>query len=103
MAKRMTIFSISGDPDELFEFKHNLMDPVIAEKGSEYGELVHIAVKNPDGAGITIVKVWESPEGSDRAAQDPEVAAVRTALAERLGAESPPGGVHYEVIDLIQR
>ena len=103
MAKRMTIFSIPGDPDELFEFKHTVMDPVITAKGADYGEVVHIAVKNPDGAGITIVNIWDSAEGSDRAAQDPEVAAVRAALAEHLGAGSPPAGVHYEVVDLIQR
>lgn len=103
MAKRMTMFSIPGDPDGLFEFKHKVMDPVITAKGGDYGELVHIAVKNPDGTGIMIINVWESIEGSDRAAQDPEIKAIRTALAEHLGAGSPPRGVHYEVVDLIQR
>ena len=103
MAKRMTIFSIPGDPADLFEFKREVMDPVITAKGGEYGEIVHIAVKNPDGSGITIVNVWESAERSDRAARDPEIEAVRAALAERLGAGSPPAGIHYEVVDFVQR
>jgi hypothetical protein len=83
MAKRLTIFTIPGDPDELFEFKHAVMDPVITAKGAEYGELLHVAVRNPDGRGITIVNLWDSAEGSERAAQDP--------------------GTHYEVVDFIQR
>ena len=34
---------------------------------------------------------------------DPEIEAVRAALAERLGAGLPPAGVHYEVVDFVQR
>lgn len=103
MPQRLTIFTIPGDPDELFEFKHAVMDPVIIAKGAEYGELLHIAVRNPDGSGITIVNLWDSDEGSDRAAQDPDIQAVRAKLAARLERESPPSGMHYDVVDFIQR
>ena len=103
MPQRLTIFTIPGDPDKLFEFKHAVMDPVITAKGAEYGELLHVAVRNPDGSGITIVNLWASAEGSDRAAQDPEIQAVRAKLAAQLERDSPPTGMHYEVVDFIQR
>jgi hypothetical protein len=101
--QRLTIFTIPGDPDELFEFKHAVMDPVITAKGAEYGERLHLAVRNPDGSGITILNLWDSDEGSDRAAQDPDIQAVRAKLAALLDTDSPPTGTHYEVVDLIQR
>jgi hypothetical protein len=101
--QRLTIFTFPGDPDELFKFKHAVMDPVITAKGAEYGELLHVAVRNPDGNGITIVNLWDSAEGSDRAARDPDIQAVREKLAALLDHESPPTGMHYEVVDLIQR
>lgn len=103
MPQRLTIFTIPGDPDELFKFKHAVMDPVIAAKGAEYGELLHVAARNADGSGITIVNLWESAEGSDRAAQDPDVQDVRAKLAAQLQRDSPPTGMHYEVVDFIQR
>jgi hypothetical protein len=101
--QRLTIFTIPGDPDELFKFKHAVMDPVITAKGAEYGELLHVAVRNPDGRGITIINLWDSVEGSDRAAQDPDIQAVRAKLAGQLDRDSPPAGMHYEVVDFIQR
>lgn len=103
MPQRLTIFTIPGDPDEIFKFKHAIMDPVITAKGAEYGELLHIAVRNPDGSGVTIVNLWDSAEGSDRAAQDPEIQAVRAKLAAQVGRDAPLTGMHYEVVDLIQR
>ena len=103
MPQRLTIFTIPGNPNELFEFKHTVMDPVIAAKGAEFGELLHVAVRNPDGSGITIVNLWDSAEGSDRAAHDPDIQAVRAKLAARLDRDSPPTGTHYEVVDFIQR
>ena len=103
MPQRLTIFTIPGNPDELFKFKHAVMDPIITAKGAEYGELLHVAVRNPDGSGITIVNLWESVEGSDRAAQDPDIQAVRAKLAAQLERDSPPTGMHYEVVDFIQR
>jgi hypothetical protein len=103
VAQRLTIFTIPGDPDELFKFKHAVMDPVITAKGAEYGELLHVAAKNPDRRGITIINLWDSIEGSDRAAQDPDIQAVRAKLAAQLDRDSPPAGIHYEVVDFIQR
>jgi hypothetical protein len=103
LLQRLTIFTIPGDPDKLFEFKHAVMDPVITAKGAEYGELLHVAVRNPDGRGITIVNLWDSVDGSERAAQDPDIQAVRGKLAAVLDSDSPPTGTHYEVVDLIQR
>ena len=102
MAKRLTVFDIPGDPDNLFEMKHTVMDPVMSRKAPEYGALVHIAVKKPDGSGIMIVNVWESAEGSDRAFEDPEIIEVRNQMAERLDIADAPTGDHYEVVDFMQ-
>ena len=37
MPQRLTIFTVPGDADELFKFKHAVMDPVTTAKGAEYG------------------------------------------------------------------
>ena len=103
MPQRLTIFTIPGNPDELFKFKHAVMDPIITAKGAEYGELLHVAVRNPDGSGITIINLWDSAEGSDRAAHDPDIQGVRAKLAAQLERDSPSTGMHYEVVDFIQR
>ena len=103
MPQRLTVFTIPGDPDDLLEFKRAVMDPIISAKGAEYGELLHLTAKNPDGSGITIINVWEQADGSDRAAQDPEIQAVRAQLADHLDGDSPPTGTHYEIVDFIRR
>ena len=103
MPQRLTIFTAPGDPEELLKFKHAVMDPVITAKGAEYGELVHVTARNPDGSGITIINLWETAEGSDRAAHDPDIQAVRAKLAAHIERSSPPTGMHYEVVDFIQR
>ena len=102
MAKRLTIFNVPGNPDELFEMKHSLMDPVMMRKAPEYGGVMHIAARNPDGSGIIIVNVWDSPEGSDAAFEDPEVQEVQRQLMERTGLTERPAPTHYEIVDLVQ-
>jgi hypothetical protein len=101
MAKRLSIFNIPGDPDELLEFKHSVMDPVMSVKGPEYGGLVHVAAKSPDGSGIIVVNVWESPEASDRAFEDPEIQEARGKLAEKISGGAPTA-THYEIVDYQQ-
>jgi hypothetical protein len=100
MAKRLTILNIPGDPDQIFELKHSVIDPVMSRKGPEYGGIAHIAARNPDGSGVIIVNLWESEEGSEQAFQDPEVQAMRAQISERMGGGEPPVGNHYEVVDL---
>jgi quinol monooxygenase YgiN len=98
VAKRLTIFEIPGDPEELLEAKHRTMDSVMSKKGPEYGHLVHVAARKPDGSGILIVNVWNDAEGSDRAFQDPEMQEARAKMGEIV--ESARGGAtHYEVVD----
>jgi quinol monooxygenase YgiN len=98
MAKRLTIFEIPGDPEELLEAKHQVMDAVMSRKGPEYGHLVHVAARKPDGSGIVIVNVWSDADGSDRAFQDPEIQDARTKMGETV--ETARGAaVHYEVVD----
>jgi hypothetical protein len=99
MAKRLTILSIPGDPEQIFEFKHAVIDPVMSRKGPEYGGILHIAAKNPDGSGVTIINLWENEEGSEQAFQDPEVKEMRAQISEQMGGGEPPVGTHYEVVD----
>lgn len=98
MAKRLTIMNIPGDADQLFELKHEVMDPVMQRKAPEYGGMVHIAAKNADGSGIIIVNLWESEDGSDNVVQDPEVQEARRKMMEAVGAQ--PEVSHHEVVDV---
>ncbi len=47
---------------------------------------------------MIVVNLWETAEGSEQAAQDPEVKAARDAMSQ-TGAAEPPEVEHYEVED----
>jgi hypothetical protein len=97
---RLTIIRTPGDPDELLAVKREHIDPVMERRAGDYGLLVHVAARAPDG--IVVVNVWESAEGSDRAAQDPEIQEARDAMANAGAATEPPTFEHYEVVEYRQ-
>jgi hypothetical protein len=101
MPKRLTVFDIPGDPDELFAAKHQVMDSVMSRKGPEYGHLVHVAARKPDGSGILIVNVWNDADGSERAFDDPEMKDARAKMGEIVEA-ARGAAAHYEVVDFRQ-
>ncbi len=48
---------------------------------------------------MIVVNLWESAEGSEQAAQDPEIQAAREAMGQTGAAAGPPEVEHYEVED----
>ena len=94
--RRLTIMRATGDPDELLAAKREHIDPVMSQRAGEYGQISHITARTSDG--MIIVNLWESEEGSERAAQDPEVQAARAAMSESGAATGEPVIEHYEVV-----
>ena len=66
-------------------------------KAPEYGNLLHVAARTPDG--VLVLNLWESEEGSEQAFQDPEIQEARQAMMDSGAAAGPPEITHYEVVD----
>ena len=94
---RLTIIRSSGDPDELLAAKREHMDPVMERKAPEYGNVLHVAARTPEG--MLVLNLWESEEGSEEAFQDPEIQQARQAMLESGTVSGPPEISHYEVVD----
>ena len=95
--RRLTIMSATGDPDDLLAAKREHIDPVMNRRAVEFGNIFHVAARTPDG--MIVINLWESEEGSEQAAQDPEIQSARDAMAQSGAATSPPDVQHYEVED----
>ncbi|MDQ3629838.1 MAG: hypothetical protein M3417_00890 [Actinomycetota bacterium] len=95
--RRLTIMRATGNPDELLAAKRDHIDPVMTRRAGEYGHISHVAARTPDG--MIVVNLWESAEGSEQAAQDPEIQAAREAMGQTGAAAGPPEVEHYEVED----
>ncbi len=95
--RRLTIMRATGNPDELLAAKRDHIDPVMQRRAGEYGFISHVAARTPDG--MVIVNLWESEEGSEQAAQDPELQEAREAMRQTGAATGPPEVEHYEVED----
>ncbi len=95
--QRLTVIRTPGDPDELLAAKREHIDPVMEQKAGQYGNIMHAAARGPDG--MVIVNLWESEEGSEQAAQDPELQEAREAMRQTGAATGPPDVEHYEVED----
>jgi len=95
--RRLTIMRATGDSDELLAAKRDHIDPVMERKAGEYGNIFHVAARTPDG--LVVLNLWESEDGSEQAAQDPEIQAAREAMSQTGAATGPPDVEHYEVED----
>lgn len=98
--QRLTVIRTPGDPDELLAAKREHIDPVMERKAGQYGNVFHVAARSSDG--MIVVNLWESEDGSEQAAQDPEIQRARDALRESGAATGPPEFSHYEVVDYRQ-
>jgi hypothetical protein len=98
--QRLTIIRTPGDPEQLLAIKRQHIDPVMERKGGGYGHIFHVAAKGPDG--MIVVNLWDSAEGSEQAAQDPEIQQAREAMRESGAATRQPEFSHYEVVDYRQ-
>ncbi len=98
--RRVTVMRASGDPDELLAAKRDNIDPVMERRAEEFGNIFHLAARTPEG--MMVINLWESADGSEQAAQDPEIQAAREAMAQTGAAQGPPEVEHYEVEDFRQ-
>ena len=95
--RRLTIIRTPGDADRLLAVKREHIDPVMERKAGDYGHILHVAARGPDG--LVVVNLWESEEGSEQAARDPEIQQARDAMSASGVATGPPEFSHYEVVD----
>ena len=95
--RRLTIMSATGEPDDLLAAKREHIDPVMKRRAREFGNIFHVAARTPDG--MIVINLWESEEGSEQAAEDPEIQSAREAMGQSGAATSPPDVQHYEVED----
>src|SRR5918997_7227450 len=98
--RRLTIMRVPGDPDELLAAKRERMDPVMSQRAGQYGLISHTAARTSDG--MIVVNLWESEEGSEQAAQDPDNQAARNEMAQSEATSGEPSVEHYEVEDYRQ-
>ncbi len=95
--QRLTIIRSSGDPEKLLAAKREHIDPVMERKAPDYGNLLHVAARTPEG--MLVLNLWESDEGSEQAFQDPEIQQARQAMVDSGAVAEPPEISHYEVVD----
>ena len=67
----LSIHTLSGDPEELLQKKQAHMDPVVQQIAPEYGAIMSITAKGPEG--LVTINLWESVEGAQAFTQRPEV------------------------------
>jgi hypothetical protein len=64
----LTIARISGDPDRLLD-GYRATSPLMDRVGHDHGLILHAGART--SAGILIVNLWPSKDGSESAAADP--------------------------------
>lgn len=67
----LSIHTLPGDTNDLLQKKQKYMDPVISQIAPEYGAIMSITAKGPEG--LIIVNLWESAEGAQAFTQQSEV------------------------------
>lgn len=98
--QRLTIMRTFGQPEDLLAAKREHIDPVVKAKAGEYGHILHVAALAPDG--MIVVNVWESEEGAEQAAEDPDIQRARDAMRESGAPTGRPELSGYEVVDCWQ-
>jgi steroid delta-isomerase-like uncharacterized protein len=74
----LSVMAIEGDADDLIARMEATIDPVAARKAPQYGGISSTVVRTDNG--IKIFNLWETEEGRQKMAGDPDVqAAVREA------------------------
>jgi len=87
----LSVMKIEGDPDDLVARMQAAIDPVAARKGPLYGGISSTVVRLDDG--IKIFNLWQTEEGRQQMAADPEV---QSAL--RAAGFPEPKFTGYEVV-----
>jgi hypothetical protein len=89
----VSMMRFTGDPDELFAIVTERVDPVTNRLSPKHGRIGNIVARTGDG--ILVINIWETEEGRQAMAEEPEVQdAVRSA------GLPPPQFDGYEVLAL---
>jgi heme-degrading monooxygenase HmoA len=88
----LSVGRIKGDADELAP-RAKRVDAIVAPIARANGGIFHAIVRTDDG--LMIVNLWESEEGRQRTADDPEV---QSAAREHMAGVEPPQWEAYEVV-----
>ena len=83
----LTLIRIPGNSDELLA--DDTMPRNVERLGPKHGLIANVRAATDDG--ILVVNLWESKEGSEAMAQEPDVQRMR---------ESQPGEVRFEHFDV---
>ena len=67
----VSMMRFAGDPDELFVKVRDQVDPVTGRLSPKHGGLGNIVARTDDG--ILVINLWESHEGREAMAEEPEV------------------------------
>ena len=92
----VSMMKFSGDPDELAAKMREHVHPIGQELSKKHGGLGFILARTGDG--VLAINLWETEEGRQAMAQEPEV------LAALQSAGLPaPGFEGYEILDITIR
>jgi hypothetical protein len=90
----VSMMRIAGDPDDLVAKLDEHVVPVSERLAPQHGGLLNIVARDGDN-GVLVVNVWETEEGRQAMAQEPEI---REALA--AGGFPAPAFEGYEIISI---
>jgi hypothetical protein len=86
----LTMFDLSGDPDQLLAVQDEKMDSVIKPISEQNGILSSLVVKTENG--LMVVNHWESKEGMEKAFSE-----IRPQM-EGAGMPAPENHREHEVL-----
>jgi hypothetical protein len=67
----VTMMRFAGDPDELWAKVRDRVDPVTTRLSREHGRIANVVARTDDG--IVVINLWETEEGRQAMAEEPEV------------------------------
>ena len=93
---QITLIVAQGDGTRMHEVWRDELLPVAEPKAAEYGWLRSVVAASD--AEFVVLNVWESADGLDRAAADPDIAAVQDRALVPL-ATAPPEVRRLDVVE----
>jgi hypothetical protein len=71
----LSMIRIPGDADELLESVYPGMNERMSRLAPKHGIISHVAAKTDEG--LLVINLWESKEGSEAVAREPEIQQAR--------------------------
>lgn len=91
----LSMIRVPGDADELLQSAYPAMAERMSRIAPKHGLLSHVAAKTDDG--LLVINLWESKEGSEAVAREPEIEQAR---AESPIDQSQVRFEHYDVANV---